>query len=143
MPPKYWEKSSFKKLNKTWQKKLEKAGFVDHEEAVQPNYAKSPEKISSTTDRLKTWSTNFFRGRFNRTAYEARVTYYRLAGQFLNDHTFANKVEKEVWEHHSNGLSIVKIASTTSKKIGYVRRIITKLVTLMYENAKVQRASDE
>lgn len=131
--PKYYETDKFKQLNKRWQEKLKKAGFVDHEEAIT---IVNPDGPKTDDDRLKTWSSSLFRGRYNATQYEARLTYYRLAGQFLHEHEFENKLEHTVWELHSNGVGLPKIDVITGKKTGKCRRIVAKLAALMMQKLK-------
>ncbi len=125
--PKYYETPKFRKLNAKWQEKLKKDGFVDHEEQTKPEQFEP---------MLKTWAFSLFRARHNATQYEARVTYYRLAGQFLHEHSFENKTQRTIWEHHCNGLSNRKTDEAMGNVIGVARRVVVKLRALMIESNK-------
>ncbi len=130
---KFYETDKFKKLNAKWQEKLKKDGFKEQEEATEVTDIHGVKKVG---DRLKSWSTSFFRGEINSTQYEAKVTYFRLAGQFLHEYRFKNELEKRVWEHHANGLSMSKIAAEVGTKIGRPIRIVNRLAKVMKEKLK-------
>lgn len=134
---KFYETDKFKRLQKKWQDKLKKSGFEDKEESVN-----TPIK-GGNTDRLKTWSSSFFRGRFNQTQYEARAAYYRFASQFLHDHAFDNPLERAIWEHHSNGISTYKMVVLVNKSHTKIHTVITKLAKLMWKRRKADAEADE
>lgn len=133
MSPKYYETDEFKKLSKKWAAKLKDSGFNEQEEICT---VKDTNGQSIDSDRLKTWTTSFFRGRFNPIQYEARTTYFRLAGQFLHDHMFDNKLERVLWNHHANGLSFPAIALLTGKSLGKCKRVVAKLTKVMLSKVK-------
>lgn len=91
----------FLDLKDKWYKKLEATGFKD---------------IEQDEDNLKSWSINLFKNKFNETTYLAKQEYYRLAGQFLNEHLFKSNKEKVIWEMHSQGLGRPEIVKRLKKR---------------------------
>lgn len=98
---KFWDSEEFQKLNKKWQRKLEKSGFED---------------IEQPDGNLKKWSASYARIRYKKTSAAAKETYYRYAGQFNYDYTFINPVDRLIWQYHSEGVSIRDIAKILRKK---------------------------
>jgi hypothetical protein len=101
----------FKELQDLWYKKLADSGFED---------------IEQPDGNLKFWASHYFRVKYNATKEEGKQEYYRLAGQFLYDHKFKNKLERRIWELHSIGtpapLIQEKLMGTRRKKhIGMTR----------------------
>lgn len=102
------DNSSYKKLRKTWYKKLKESGFKD---------------IEFNDDTLAgNHSSTFYRNIPNHTklqnpkvVWEAKLEYYTMAEHFLNEHKFENSLEKIIWEYHSNGLSIRSIIKILHK----------------------------
>jgi len=137
---KYYETAKFKKLNDKWAEKLKKSGFVEQEETMEVLDIHGVKKVG---DRLKNWASNLFRGRFNTTQYEAQLTYYRLAGQFLHDHQFDSRIEKEIWEQHAKGLSMSKIDIAVGTNSGKAKRVVYKLQKLMFEKLKEENQQDD
>lgn len=137
---KFYETDKFKKLNAAWYKKLKGIGFKDAEQ--QTVLKKAYGSPLATEDRLKTWSSSFFRGRYNQTQYEARETYYRLAGQFLNEHSFENELEHKIWKLHSDGLSFKSIGLKLGCSIEKARKVIKSLYKLMMAEKKKVIADD-
>lgn len=84
-----------------WETKLEKSGL---------------ENIEQPDGNLKLWSGHFFRSRFNATVFDAKEEYYRIAGQFLHDYPFEDKLEKEIWKLHAEGISLRKIVLVLKKR---------------------------
>jgi hypothetical protein len=136
---KYYETAKFKSLNNKWQEKLKKDGFQEQEESMEVTDIHGVKKVG---DRLKNWASNLFRGRFNSTQYEAQVTYYRLAGQFLHDHNFDSRVEKEIWEQHAKGLSMPKIDTAVGTNAGKAKRTVYKLQKVMFQKLKEENQDD-
>lgn len=60
---------------------------------------------------------------------EGQIEYYRFAGHFLNDHRFASKLEKLIWELHANGLSMRNIVKKLKPKYPVYRDKVN--ITLM------------
>lgn len=83
----------FKKLQKEWYAKAKESGFDD---------------IEQEDGNLKVWSHQFFKVRHNQTLFEAKQEYYRLAGQFLHSHKFADDVEKKIWEYHATDATSIR-----------------------------------
>lgn len=119
-----------KKLQKVWYKKLKKSGFED---------------IEKDENTLKHWATRVFKESSNgsyynekEVYYKSREEYYRMAGRFLWDFTFDNKLEHKIWSLHSEGMSIRDIGALirkTDKKVYdfKVQMILKKLSTLMLQ----------
>lgn len=97
---------AFLKLQAKWEKKLEKSGLTNIEQA---------------DGNLKDWHSFMF-GRASNNAvhgFPAREQYYQMAGQFLYEFPFEDKTERRIWELHSEGVSILAIAKKITKEIGY------------------------
>lgn len=89
-------------LKKLWYAKLKKTGFKD---------------LEQDEDTLKEWSFSSFIARnINPVRYESTLEYYRLAGQFLYEHEFADPVEKLIWRLHSEGKPLLEISYLLKKK---------------------------
>lgn len=102
-----------KKLIETWDKKLAKAGHVEIEDR--------------DTGMLKTWSDHYFRRRYSPEAFAAKQRYYELCTDWLNDGFFDTGTEKEIWDMHSNGLTLVEIAAKVKMSKTKVNEIIFKI----------------
>jgi len=107
--------AKFKKLQQQWYRKIAKAGHVEIENTDHGDKA-----------MLYRWDSHYFASRKGLKS-EAQARYYELARQFLNDHNFDTSNEKLVWEQHSEGLSIVDIASKLRFKLAFVRKCMKKL----------------
>lgn len=83
----------FNNLQNTWYKKLKAEGFND----IEGDFG-----ISITTG---VFSTKRFFERNTYDTFKNKERYYQLAGHFLHEHTFETKLDKEIWELHSEGLS--------------------------------------
>lgn len=83
-----------KKLKAEWDKKLADSGFEDAE---------------YSGGRLKTWASFEHARDFDANVFEAKETYYRLAGQFLHEYEFKNDIERDIWAQHADGVSIRNI----------------------------------
>lgn len=84
-----------------WYKKLkDETDFVD---------------IENADGQLKIQSA-FFNGKKSiiQTA-SSRLEYYNMARKFIYDYKFKNKLEKIIWEYHSEGLSLNEIKDTLIK----------------------------
>lgn len=64
---------------------------------------------------------------------EAKEAYFELAGQFLHSYAFESKTERMIWELHSQGMPVRKIAarigqpknwSNINKKLLRLRRLM-------------------
>lgn len=94
--------TSYSALKKIWYAKLKKSGFND---------------IEMPDGDLKGRSTEFSRDRatYQYGGLEAKGEYNRLANFFLQEHEFASRLEKTIWEYHVNGLSIRNISTVLKK----------------------------
>jgi hypothetical protein len=117
-------------LQKQWYKKLADSGFED---------------IENDRGYLKTnVNTRYTRGYNNgkdveavAIDYEIKANYYRLAGQFLYEHKFANDSERNLWKYHAEGMSHREIVKKSHGRYNYskVCRKIKKLKNIMFTKA--------
>jgi len=101
---------SCKELQKEWDKKLIDSGFDDH----------------SDGEWLKDWSSIFHK-RHTLEQVQAKVSYYLMAGHFLNDYPFDKelvvegnlkvnpKMQEAIWTYHSEGIELLDITDTLRK----------------------------
>ena len=102
---------SYEALRDKWYGKLKKSGFKDIE--------------NCDTGLLNDWSLRF--SRTDAAANVGRTVYYREAGQFFYSFPFANKVDKRIWELHSEAISIRNIVKIlTKEKVWYSSRVSSK-----------------
>ena len=118
----------FKRLKQLWDKKLKQSGFED---------------IEYDEDHLKHYVSSGLSRRLNGATYEVKMQldestqeYYRLAGQWLFDHTFNGSRERLIWTLHSNGESFRDIAKQVKTKDykankDNINTLITKLAAEM------------
>lgn len=110
----------FLKLKKFWYKKLEKSGFSDCEQ---------------DEDNLKIWDGHRIKAKYTPDTFQAKEEYYRMAGNFLNDHTFEDKMDKLIWEFHTEGHSAPEIVRMFKKK--------KVIITLNRVHKLTKRLADE
>jgi hypothetical protein len=116
---KFYETKEFKKLEQRWKSKLKKSGFDDAEQS---------------NGMLKVWSSTRAQVEYkNPIALEAKQTYYRLAAQFLNNYSFKNKTEYNIWKLHCEGVSFTNIQKQLQCSHGAPQRVITRLKKAMKE----------
>lgn len=129
----------FKELKAYWDQVLKDTGFND---------------IEQPDEKLKVWSNRFkLRPELE---MESKREYYRAAGQFLHHYPFDNKVEKRIWELHSQGIGKIRIVGILkvenlwfekTRKAGWprtpndftVRRILKKLKQEMMKRIEDDR----
>lgn len=126
-----------KNLKAVWYKKLKDAGFSD---------------IEQEDGNLKKWSTpksiSSVRKDPSLLKMAGDMEYYRLAGHFLNDHSFSSELERVIWEYHSNGMGVREIAaelkqvkvSTLSKT--QIHGIVKRLTWAMKRRYGVVKTED-
>lgn len=123
----------FKKLKKEWDQKLKESGFED---------------IEFDENHLRKHDDYMFRNRlakYGPTFFEAKQQYYRLAGQFLENHKFEDSDEKLIWQLHSDGVSGRDIVKELKKRgispsyREHVDKVIHKFRELMLEETKVNQ----
>lgn len=112
-------KDNFKKLKAQWDKKLKESGFEDIEQA---------------DGNLKIWHSTIFKNKFYKPRSEAKIEYYRLAGQLLWSYTFKSKNERDVWALHCEGFSRRQIQTKLKLKEFFVRSTVEKCVKAMKES---------
>lgn len=98
----------FKTLQKEWYDRLQKEGFKDIE------------KEEKT-----------LRGKFKSKQVEQIIGYYDKAQSFLNDYEFPTPKHKKVWERHTRGESVRKIAEALKFSKSDVHRIIKRYESIM------------
>lgn len=110
----------FRSLQRFWDHKLKKSGFRDIEnrrgDLVDSNWVRQ-----SAKDPI---------------CFEAKEEYFYQATQFLNTYAFKNKIEKKIWEMHSNGETYPRISKVTKVYYTTANRIILRLKKIMLEELK-------
>lgn len=96
-----------------WNKKLE--GRNDCE-----NYGENLEP------RLKHYDSYHFQ-KITPDQYYSRETYYSNARALLSTGTFDSAIDKRIWEYHSEGLALRKIATAINRR-GYTKDIINRII---------------
>lgn len=129
--------TEYEKLRAVWYAKLKKEGFDD---------------IETDEYHLKTWSSKFA-SKKSQELWRSKEAYYYMTTTFLNDYKFESKLEKIIWEYHSEAISvrdIVKLLrSLHYRKIGTasvdrnsVWAVIHHLETIM-KNMYLNKQSDQ
>lgn len=111
---KFYRNKGFALLNRQWKKKLKESGFNDLEKSVH-EYARLPLTIDINSATFK--------------SREASEVYFDIASDHLRNGSFKSQVEREVWEHHSQG--------DTLSEIGHKMKLGKS--TIAYYVWKVQR----
>lgn len=112
----------FLKLQQKWYRKLARSGFKDIESPLKPGQP------------LKHWDSVDFQLDHTKESFLERQRYYELAGQLLHDFHFKNKVDKKIWEMHSNGVSLTIISEKVKLHRNTVHRIIKKYASYIKYN---------
>jgi len=99
---------SYAELRKKWYKKLERSGFEDQE--INDYALKNPSYRYSHMDRRREYTMEQAR-----IYWASKHEYYYLANQFLHQYKFASVRERNIWEYHSNGISIRGIVKVLNK----------------------------
>lgn len=116
-----YKTEKFKKLQTEWYRKLEKSGFEDIE------------THQNGKDFLKVWHSAYFQTKYSPASFEFKREYYRAAALFLQRHVFETEREKKIWERHSEGWSLRRIAREFRTKVCRVHKIVRILVKIMAE----------
>lgn len=116
-----WHKDpKFKKLQEKWYSKLSKKGFDD---------------IEQDESKLKQWSETYFKkGNLNQsniTVVTAKLAYYAMCRSFLETHKFKNKIERRMFEMHSEGLGVRVIAVEMKTYRRKAHETVQRLVKVM------------
>lgn len=128
-------KEDYESLKKIWYKKLKASGFEDIEnERGELNHYSSSDFFMDhhLFDRF----THQTKLELKELSLEAKASYYRMAGSFLENHTFKTKLDKRIWEYYAEGVSrneIPALVSTAKSKItlGRVKYTIMRLRKIM------------
>jgi len=97
-----FESKEFKDLQKEWYQKLADTGFVDLEQ----HELHSRRYRSSGVKKY---------GKYSQEWNDSKAEYYNLAGKFLNEYRFRNRIQKVIWEYHTNGISTRDIADILNR----------------------------
>lgn len=98
-----------------WDRKLERSGFNDIEER-------------DGTLKDSNWIKQSAK---NPMAFQIKQEYYYQATHFLHDHIFKNKIEKKIWEMHTQGETFPVISQRFNIYYTTVNRIVLKLKKIM------------
>lgn len=112
-----FKSKDFKKLQSEYYGKLKESGFEDIEE------------IDSPRELLKSWHDSYFTARHDAEEFSEVAQYYNAADSILNNYDFESPIDKAIWEKHSVGLSIRKIANELEVKNWVVHKTIQKCKT--------------
>ena len=91
------KKLDYKTQKEIWYKKLEESGFKDIEDD------KGQLKRTSTSRNIPL------------VAWTAKLDYFQMATNFLEDYKFNSEIERLIWEYHSEGLSVREISDILTK----------------------------
>jgi hypothetical protein len=111
----------FKLIQAEWYALLKDTGFSD------------AESTHNGRDLLRVWHSSYFQNRYCPSSFVKKQEYYRMAGFFLHNHHFQNEVELHIWELHTQGLSLRKIAHILRTKICRIHKVIRDLTAKMKE----------
>lgn len=98
----FWRRTEFRVLLKSWNKKLEEAGFEDAEIEIGGNRA------------LKQRATNCYR-QASESERDARLEYYRFMGRLVHETTFPTELERLALLRHSEGATLKEIVDELNK----------------------------
>lgn len=122
-------KQQLKQLQKKWYKKLKDTGFNDIEDT------------DSVNEMLKTWDSHYFIYVTTPEQFQARSDYYDRCSTFLNEHKFLTKLDKKIWELHSEGIPLRTAAKQVNKSVAFVFKATRRLRAAM--NGVVVRKATE
>jgi hypothetical protein len=128
---KFYETEAFKELEIKWKKRLERSGFDDIE--YEGGCLKKP------ACGLFITKSNGRDYKLRKVHYDSVEDYYRLAGQFLYDYTFANSKEKLIWKLHAEGISQRNIVIALSKKGIHTYKLQVHNLLQMLENEMINK----
>lgn len=113
--------TEYDKLRAYWYEVLKQQGFDD---------------IEADDENLKVWSSKFTRKKSLDTM-QAKEEYYRMATNFLREYKFKSRLERIIWEYHTNAISVRDIAKLLNDaKVSELKKdaiwtIVNRLETLM------------
>lgn len=125
------EEGDFGQLKALWYQKLKDSGFDDAE---------------NEKGYLKDWPTQRLRRDYTPERFREKQEYYRLACQFLHEHSFDSAFEKTVWELHALGLSIRDIVFDLKDETNHVNKDNIQKITRKYGQiiyARLMRHDEE
>lgn len=101
----YWNTQEFKELEKKWYEKLKNK---PHKEGKFRDIELKNGALRD--DHMKAMLLNP-----HQVVWEAKQTYYQMTTAFLEEYKFDNKLDKIIWEYHSNGISYRDITKILAK----------------------------
>lgn len=123
---KFYETAEFKKQNSKWQDKLKNSGFED---------------LEDINGELRIFVAKRFAGTrkisFDRAADDER--YFTLAREFLHKKEFKSKLQKFIWEQHSEGFSERNIEETLRKKNFKADRNVVRKVIKEFKDEMIKK----
>ncbi len=120
--------NELEKLQKIWYKKLKDEGFQDIEDSTHAQYNNMSLKLINRTAPNVDGLTEI--------QQEMIREYYTRCRHFLNDHQFESDLDKTIWEHYSEGVSVRKISDKLKtngivKKKTAVHQVVKRLEAIM------------
>lgn len=117
------------RLKAEWYKKLKDSGFEDIEDTNSPR------------ELLKSWHSTYFFRKYTPEMFAQRQEYYEKAGRFLATHPFQYQIHKEIWQMHTEGLSIRTIsASLKDSGTPMHKDAVHKVLKALIKAMKVSRS---
>lgn len=124
----YWQTKEFLNERDKWYKILEEDGFEDIE-IHKPGQAEGFPELRRPTHKLiakllqqvQTDQTSLFR------KSHPENEYFTQACNFFHSNKFPSKLEKSIWEAHSEGCRITEIAAMIKRSRSSIHRSIQKL----------------
>lgn len=118
-----WGGDKFKKLERKWNDKLAKSGFIDAEVTIDGER------------KLKQYACNIFERSNTKKEYiSQKMLYYELLTQHAFHHKFTNQTDKIIMELASNGARPIEIVKRL-KKIGKkIHRHTVRFIIRRYEH---------
>lgn len=112
----------FIKLQQIWYEKLKASGFEDQENAA---------------GYMKDWPSVRLRRQYTPEAFKEKQDYYRIASQLLHEDIFKNDLEKQIWERHTEGITMREIATELRAEYPTINKdsvhgVISKLSKIVY-----------
>ena len=71
--------------------------------------------------------------------YKSKEEYYRLAGHFLHDHVFEDKLDKDIWTMHAEGMSLREISKALKDR--GIQKATTQVKLTVHRLRKIMKGS--
>lgn len=135
LPMVQWNKTAkFKKLQDKWYKKLEKSGFLDAEQdEVHLKHHSGKTRIAGDEEGLRLGGLTLDHPALISIGATNKYNYYLRCREFLGEFKFKNKMERQVFEMHSEGLGERVIAKNLKTYRTKITTILKRLIREMNE----------